>query len=123
MNSRTFAQTILAACTLALALNAGAQTSGTNASKQATEQAKAASSTTATSAAAGQPAKTSTNKHHKHHAASHKSSNMQHKSMASARSRGSEETAYQMALRHCVEGPMAQRDSCLDSAVMRYGRS
>jgi hypothetical protein len=48
---------------------------------------------------------------------------MQHKPMASAQPAGSRETSYQMALRHCAQGPIGQRDSCLDSAIARYGRS
>jgi hypothetical protein len=121
MSPRTVAQTILAASALALALNAGAQTPTSGAAQPAA--AKAATNTGAPSAASGQSEKSTTGKHHRHHAASHTAGNAQHKPMESARPASSQETAYQMALRHCVAGPTGQRDSCLDSAITRYGRS
>ena len=112
MDRKTLTRTILAGCVLALALDASGQAT----SAGATQTSNANGNTTSP--------KNASHKHHQHHAASHKMSNgTQHKPMGSGSSASSSETAYRLALRQCVEGPMGRRDSCLDDAIARYGRS
>lgn len=36
---------------------------------------------------------------------------------------GNKETAYRMALRHCVQGPPGAKDNCIDDAIMEHQRS
>jgi hypothetical protein len=112
MDRKTLTRTILAGCVLALALDASGQAASAGEAQAPNTDGSATSP------------KNASHKHHQHHAASHKMSNgMQHKPMGSVSSASSSETAYRMALRQCVEGPMGRRDSCLNDAIARYGRS
>jgi hypothetical protein len=36
---------------------------------------------------------------------------------------GGGDSAYRAALRRCVTGPSAERDTCLDQAISRYGHA
>jgi hypothetical protein len=60
--------------------------------------------------------------HHKHDAAHHSSRAMRHHP-AQASAAAMRDGEYHAALRSCVSGPSAQRDSCLDDAIARHGRS
>jgi hypothetical protein len=112
MDCKTLTRTILAGCVLALALDASGQATSADAAQAPNTNGNATSP------------KNASPKHHQHHAASHKTPNgTQHNPMGSVSSASSSETAYRMALRHCVEGPMGRRDGCLDDAIARYGRS
>jgi len=77
-----------------------------------------AASTDQQAAAAAAPAKP----HHakKQHAKKHQASHAGRETPSIA---AAHETAYQTALRRCVQGQGQQRDQCLDDAIARYGRS
>jgi len=118
MNARILTRSIFGPCILALALGTGAAQATSNKASD-TSSATPATSTTSNSG----ESKATMHKHSRHHAASHNSSHTNHKHVASATTGGDQETAYRAALKSCVEGPAAQRDNCLDDAIVRYGGS
>lgn len=121
MNARILTRSILGGCILALAFGTAAQATGSKASQTSAAAEKPAA--TSTTSGSGETAKATMHKHSQHHATSHSSSPTHHKHMASAPAAGNQETTYRAALKSCVEGPAGQRDSCLDNAIMRFGRS
>ena len=118
MNPRIFTRSIFAACILALMFGtAAAQATGNKPSD--TSSTTAATNTTPNS---GQ-SKNTMHKHSQHNAASHNASHTHHKHVASAAPASDSATAYRAALKSSVEGPAAQRDGCIDGAIVRFGRS
>ena len=96
---------------------AGQQTAGASVAPS-----KTATANTAASDAAGKSDTKSTSGTHKHHVKAHHNEHARRQSTTAA-STGNQETAYRAALRNCVAGPAAQRDSCLDNSIARFGRS
>ncbi len=121
MNTHPVPTIILAAGLLAIAFGVSA---ADNAGSSTTSN--AAEPNPATSAPA-KPAN-ATPMHHSHmvhHSAMHHGAmhgSAMHSNEMAEYSAGHAETAYRMALRQCVEGPLAQRDTCLDTAISHYGR-
>lgn len=109
MNPRRLHQALAIALLGAAATMASAQT-GTTASKPAgAPPANAATAPTDASAA--------------HTAMTGMRRKQADKAHAAPRRVASTESPYQAALKRCVEGPQAQRDSCIDQAISQYGRS
>lgn len=106
MKSRILYPAGLGFCLAVLALSAGGQTASANAS-QAT-------------VAAGKTTTAGTT--HEHHARAHHRRHAKHEHMMMGSAGGGRETGYRAALKHCVAGPAAQRDVCLDAAIERFGR-
>jgi hypothetical protein len=100
-------------CLAVLALSVGGQTTTGN---------QAHVTTDATKTATANPTATSASNSTQHHATAHHQGKAKHKNMSAA-TPGNEEATYQAALKQCVVGPVAQRDSCLDSAIARFGRA
>jgi hypothetical protein len=111
MNARNLLGTTIGVALAAVTLVASGQSS----TGGATSPAPAAAT-----APAAKPGATHAAHHkHAHHAASHKTTH--HAANAGATSAAGGD--YHAALKSCVSGPASQRDSCLDSAIARYGRS
>ena len=105
-------------CLMLLALSEAGQTTA----GAAMAPSNTATANTAASDTGGKPSATPTTSTHKHHVKAHDHKHAMHKS-ATAASTGKQETAYRAALRNCVAGPAAQRESCLDDSIARFGRS
>jgi len=110
---------ILGACALVLALGAQAAGNTTSSTGATAEKASASDGATSNHATASQHSAHQHSRHHAAHASGHK--HPAHTTAAAPAS--SQDAAYQTALRSCVEGPAGQRDSCLDGAISRFGRS
>ena len=121
MDARILAGSIVGAWAFAMALGAAAQTTGSQSAQTSAPADKPAA--TGTPAASSGAAKATKHKHPQHHAASKSASHGHDKHIASAPTAGSQDSAYRAALRGCVTGPATLRDSCVDSAIARYGRS
>jgi hypothetical protein len=131
MHTHHLPRVILGVCVVMLALGAGAQTTKDNTSQSTAASATSAPTRTPSIAGAGQTPSGTTHKQHKqhkhqkhqkHHAVSHNRSHSHGATMAVASAASNGETTYRAALRKCVEGPKARRDSCLDDAIARFGR-
>lgn len=144
MKLRTLNQLVAAALVSGIALTAAAQGGANGTAKQpATSNASAASSTSNGSASPGASGSATTTDHaarasgsgkaaHRTHAMRH------HARHANGQARGGDRresmarndsgsnagaSQYRAALRRCVEGPQAQRDSCLDQAIQANGHA
>jgi hypothetical protein len=127
MHAHHLPRVILGVCVVMLALSGGAQTTSDNASQSTAANATSAPTRTPSIAGAGPTPNGTTHKHHKHqkhqkhHAVSHNRSHSHGATMAVASAASDGETTYRAALRKCVEGPKARRDSCLNDAIARFG--
>ena len=59
----------------------------------------------------------------KHTMRMHHGNKMARRTSPAMASENSADSAYRAALRQCVTGPAAQRDTCLDQAIARYGHA
>lgn len=109
----------LGVCLTLLALSAGAKTTSGSASHEAVP----VSNTATTSADAGKSTMASASNTHRHHATAHHQSHAKPKHMAASSSGRSQEAAYRSELKHCVAGPVGQRESCLDGTIARFGHA
>ncbi len=127
MHTHHFPRVILGVCVVMLALSAAAQTKSDNASQSTAASATSAPDRKASIAGAGPTPNGTAHKHHKHqkhqrhHAVSHNRSHSHGATMARASAASHGETTYRAALRKCVEGPKARRDSCLNDAIAQFG--
>jgi hypothetical protein len=130
MHTHHLPRVILGVCVVMLALSAGAQTTTDNASQSTAASATSAPNKTPSIAGAGPTPNGTTHKHHKHHkhqkhqkhhAVSHNRSHSHGATMAMASAASNGETTYRAALRKCVEGQKARRDSCLNDAIAQFG--
>ncbi|MGE5171934.1 MAG: hypothetical protein ACM3JC_16350 [Rudaea sp.] len=105
--------------TLATAIAALALATGVQAAAPAQPPATTHAAATSTAGArAGTSAKTGKS------AKSHKAARpTTRRSTASAEGARSGDNAYRAALRQCITGPAAQRDTCIDDAIARYGHA
>ena len=115
MKTRIVCSAAAGVCLTLIALSAGGQTTTGNTSS--------ATPTASSPSVSGKSAVTPGSSTQKHHAATHHQSKAKHQHTAAASPVGNQETAYQAALKQCVAGPAAQRESCLDSAIARFGRA
>jgi len=120
MNRQILTRPILGACIAMMAFAAQAQSYGTHAANTAPPPGQTATHSPSPSSSTGQTAAPAQNKQR---AASRHESSGQHKAVPEASNEMSGDTAYRSALRSCVQGPEGQRDSCLDGAIARFGRS
>jgi hypothetical protein len=102
----------LAASALAFAVHAQ-QPAGTSSSRTSTAAASSATSS--------QPAQTKARQGARKHTPAHRG--MRHDATMARDEAGGADSAYRAALRRCVTGPSAERDTCLDQAISRYGHA
>jgi len=105
-------------CQLGLAVALSALTL----SVQAQQPANAAPSGTSAQGSNAQAAHADNAHATRKHAMAHHAKRHGSQASANAEASGSD-SAYKAALRQCVTGPAAQRDSCLDQAISRYARA
>jgi hypothetical protein len=105
-----------------LAQIASAQSTAMPASPAASPSAAAPAAAASSPASANEPAKASTATHHKKHKTSHAKTAAKQPAMADSRMATGNDTPYRMALKQCVQGPAANKDSCIDNAIARFGR-
>jgi hypothetical protein len=117
MNAQSRFAAVLLALTTALVAVANAQ-----AQDPASNAAPSAASHSAVTPPAAKPAAAETTTHAKKHA-SHAKTPATHKPMAQSAPPPDRDTAYRMALKQCVQGPATQKDSCIDSAIVRFGHA
>ena len=118
MNRPFLTRPILGVCIAVMALAAQAQSPGAQPGSTPSQSGKSAAMNAGSPSSDAQTAPPA----HMQRATPHRGSTG-HKAMPEASNETSGDTAYRSALRSCVEGPAAQRDTCLDSAIARYGRS
>jgi hypothetical protein len=144
MKLRTLNQLVAAALVSGVALSAAAQGGANGTTTQpGTSNATAASSASSGNASPGASGSAATSdhgasasrsgnaahhthamRHHPRHARTQASRGHRGESMARNDSGSNAgESQYRAALRRCVEGPQAQRDSCLDQAIQANGRA
>ncbi len=124
MNSRNALSICFIAAGALLAASAHAQSPANPASPGASTPAAPAANAPATSAQSGTAAAKQGAAHGKKHAMTHaKSHHAMHKQMTHATPAPDPDTAYRMALKQCVQGPPAQKDSCIDQTIARFGRA
>jgi hypothetical protein len=126
MNQGMLCQAVSAAALAALALAAGAQPSSsshpmTTPPTASTVPSRPPLSDTASQAATDKAARATTHDAKRHSMAQR--NHTRHGHMTTASPAGNEETAYQTALKRCVQGSPGARDSCLDDAIMKHQRS
>ena len=112
---------LLAVAIAGFALATSAQAASNAAPPSATTHAASAATKAGTKAAT--TAKSSKSKTAHKTAASHAARRTTRTRTASAEPASGADTAYRAALRQCVTGPAAQRDSCIDDAIARYGHA
>lgn len=112
MNRSIFLHAALASSLAAFALAAGAQTStGKDVGSTSTQYATRSDTAHARTKHTAHHAMIAHRGHHARHHANPTSSNE------------NVDTGYRAELRHCIEGPAAQKESCLDQAITRHERS
>ena len=112
---------LLAVAIAGFALATSAQAASNAAPPSATTHAASAATKAGTKAAT--TAKSSKSKTAHKTAASHAARRTTRTRTASAEPASGTDTAYRAALRQCVTGPAAQRDSFIDDAIARYGHA
>lgn len=127
MHTSHLPRVILCVCAVMLPLSAGAQTTSDTTSQSKSASPTSAPNRTPSIGGAGPASHGATRKHDKHqkqkkhHAVSHNRSHSHGATMAVASPASSGETNYRAALRKCVAGPKARRDSCLNDAISQFG--
>jgi hypothetical protein len=123
MESRILRAAGLGLCLSMLALSAASQTPSGSASQAAVAAGKTAAPAATTTAGAPKSGMAPAGAAKGHHAKVHHTSHAGHENTAMRSAGKAGETAYRAALRHCVAGPAAQREGCLDSTIVRFGRT